>query len=312
MANDFRIVISGVYLNKQAYQDITKQLKVMGSAVKIPINIDTTKLDKALKNINTIYDSQGKIVKQTEQYNAGLGITATTITKINKETNLLETENIKLKVNQEQINKEKQKELDLITKIKANVKSLQGQYWQGQFKDSVQNMTTTPSGVKQLNDYYRQLEKTLGTVEQTQKKVNQTQSQYWASARKEALQNMTTKSQELKAMAVYYRGLEKEASGVNKVTLELKKLKENALTTNTILKNFGTENLHKKADSVTSSLQKLNITENMTQKEMEETIIKARQLSNTLANLSREAKSTGNNSMTMGKMIGTAFEKFSV
>lgn len=97
-----------------------------------------------------------------------------------------------------------------------------------------------------------------------------------------------------------------------KMSLELQKLQQNAQATNTILKNFGGAEHHKKADALTSSLQKLNIVENTTQQEMQETINKAKLLSNQLQNVSKEAKATGNNSMTMGNMIGTAFEKFSI
>jgi TP901 family phage tail tape measure protein len=324
--NNFRIVISGAYLDKTVYQDIVKGLRKFGDSIKIPINIDTKKLDKSLQSIKLIANEQGEVTNSTQKYNVELGKTLVLKTKIRNAIdaegkltkdingNLIKEEitTSEILVNQKAINKEKEKELENIAKIRQQVKGLQGEYWQGRFQDSVQGMTQTPSGVNQLNSYYKQLEIQLGTVDQAQKKVNKSQAEYWANRRKEAVQGMTQKPQELQDMAKYYSLMEKESASVKTLSLELKKLQENAVTTNKILKNFGGHDLHEKANQLTSDLQKLNITQNMTQKEIQETIIQGRQLSNTLANVSREAKSTGNHSMTMGKMIGTAVEKFSI
>jgi TP901 family phage tail tape measure protein len=103
-----------------------------------------------------------------------------------------------------------------VQKIKEEAEKQQSALISKQVKEKMEEMTRTPDGVKQLNDYYRELEKTLGTVKQTQDQVNISQQKYWDSVRQEKMTDMTTKSQELKDMAKYYTILEKESWKLDK------------------------------------------------------------------------------------------------
>ena len=108
------------------------------------------------------------------------------------------------------------------------------------------------------------------------------------------------------------KALKQQAETYQKLSFELQKLKNNAEATNNIIKNFGGKEYHIRADEITASLNKLNISQDMTQKEMQETIIQAKLLSNELTNVARQAKATGNNSMTLASMLKTAWDKMAV
>ena len=170
-------------------------------------------------------------------------------------------------------------------------------------------MTQKPEELKRMADYYRELEKTSDSFN----KKNINAIDYQIKQREiEGQQFSRLLQAQMKMNALSEVGEAKRIATYEKLNAELKKLQQNATTTNTVLKNFGTVDHHKKADELTASLQRLNVSQNMTQKEMQETITQAKLLSNQLYNVSKEAKATGNNSMTMGKMISTAFEKFSI
>lgn len=134
-----------------------------------------------------------------------------------------------------------------------------------------------------------------------------------------ALEDKQANKEYVNSMMAQIRAIEKRnaeeeklASSYEKLSAKLKKLQEDARTTSNIIKNFGDKIHHVQADRLTTSLDQLNITQNMTQKEMQETVDKAQQLTNSLKNVSREAKATGNNSMTFAQMLKTAYEKFAV
>ena len=91
---------------------------------------------------------------------------------------------------------------------------------------------------------------------------------------------------------------------------QLKKIKEDALATTEVMKHFGGTEFKARAKSLNNELNKINITQDMTQKEMKETILRAKEVGHSLGNVSKEAKATGNNAMKMGEMFKTAVPKF--
>jgi len=247
------IVISGAYLDKKVYQDIVKGLKSFSDNLKIPILVDTKNLNKAVQSIKLVANAQGEITNSVQKYNVEQGKTLVLKTKIR---NAIDAEGKAVR----DVNGNLVKEETTTSEILINQKQINNER-QKELKWVAQQITETQKLKKENAEAYQALiNKNLG------------------------ISNISGISGTAKG-ASYESWWENQLNGIEKMQMELKKLQENALTTNNILKNFGGKELHQKADDVTNSLQKLNIAEDMTQKEMTETVAKAKQLSNTLANL---------------------------
>lgn len=289
-----------INIDSTLFANLTQEFKKLSSSLNLNMSTGelSSKLDKLVHSYKYLEDGSAQLNKITTETTNKYGEQIKLVEKLNQTNGQIEKSELTIANNL----KQRRKEQEAINK-------LQSEHISKQVKETVQNMTSTPDGVKQLNQYYKELEKSLGTVEQAQKKVNKSQSEYWAGVRQEKVNSMTTKSKELQDMAKYYSILERSSASAN---AELTKLKQNAETTNNVIRNFGTASHHQKADELTNSLRTLNLTQNMTQEEMQETVVRARQMSNELSNVSREAKATGNNSMTLGSMLSTAFQKFGV
>jgi len=75
---------------------------------------------------------------------------------------------------------------------------------------------------------------------------------------------------------------------------------------------FGTAEQRTELIKYNNEIQKLTTNQNMSQKELKQTSNKLEELQAHLNATSKQARLLGNNSMTMGKMLKTAFEKFAV
>ncbi len=290
--------------SQEAVNKGVKELQKNVPKINIKANIDKESVlwDKTLgedlktleRKIKIFTNEQGQLVKETKFFAQEVNEAGESYTVLKKKTEEIISDYKKLR---QELEKQDKLEKNIAMTVANKIRDLQTQatilktnYEQGDFS--------------QLDKFTSQLEKQRFTSENYKNILNELSNEYkkLASSVKEShAANVTaTKDQE------------KQITQYNKLSNELKKLQNNAQSTNTILKNFGGKEHHIKADKLTNSLNKLNISQDMTQKEMEETIAKARQLSNSLNNVSKEAKATGNNSMTFGKMLSTAAEKFTV
>lgn len=290
--------------SQEAVNKGVKELQKNVPKINIKADIDKESVlwDKTLgedlktleRKIKIFTNEQGQLVKETKFFAQEVNEAGESYTVLKKKTEEIISDYKKLR---QELEKQDKLEKNIAMTVANKIRDLQTQatilktnYEQGDFS--------------QLDKFTSQLEKQRFTSENYKNILNELSNEYrkLASSVKEShAANVTaTKDQE------------KQITQYNKLSNELKKLQNNAQSTNTILKNFGGKEYHIKADELTNSLNKLNISQDMTQKEMEETIAKARQLSNSLNNVSKEAKATGNNSMTFGKMLSTAAEKFTV
>lgn len=229
-----------------------------------------------------------------------------TISELNKQINLISS----------QLNK---------INLKVNIDSSVLNNFSQQFKELNSKLNLNNAGGKISTEYkeqlvlLRRLNKEQDTAERyvvkrtsSLKEQNQLlalQSKYNSQNFKSSVQNLTATPSGIKELNQYFKGLEQASKSANG---ELIKLQQNADKTNATIRNFGTASHHQRADELTNSLKALNLTQNMTQQEMQETVVRARQLSNQLRGVSTEAQATGKTSMTLGTMLSTAFSKFSV
>ncbi len=288
MSNDIFIRIKALLDGKVTEAEFNKELDKIekrAKPVKVKIDIDQETQIKLYKSLQKIYKEEEKQQLNQQKY-AQKALT-------DKEKQLQYEQKVRIAI-EKNTEKEKLRTIEIQNQVKAE----QSKYWSSRVKETVANMTQKPDELIKMADYYKELEI-------ASQKYNETIIKQDAINAKNSIKSAQTSAEVFKAE------FDKQ-DAYKKTSIELKKLQDNAITTNKVLKNFGTAEHHKSANELTASLQKLNITQNMTQKEMQETVVNAKLLSNQLNNVSREAKSTGNHSMTLGKMIGTAFEKFSV
>lgn len=290
LSNQLTTIKLKINIDSDMFANLTNEFKALSS--KLDLNMSTGKvaseLDKITVQVKTMNDGTQKYTKNIQEVTKGLGQTQKITEVINHENEELSHTIVENTTNYKKQREEQEKLLSAWLKA----------------KDA--HMNAIHAEALRINKKY---DDEIKRIKQVQDLREKSEYKYWEQRRKESVQNITSTPDGSKELNEYFRGLEKTSQSAS---VELAKLKDNATATTNVLKNFGKATHHEKADELTSSLKKLNITQDMTQKEMQETVARARELSNQLHNVSKEAKSTGNNSMTLGNMMSTAFEKFSV
>ena len=273
----------------------------LGIIIKAILNTDKTDIEEQIRKLS------GQIKERLE---LKLNISAEGLDVINKQV-----EDVKNKIKTKTITKDslfinkqvEQQAFNEITarlrEVKKNVNELAKVKTQYSVDEKGRNKLETATLTYYNKELGQTITETMRWVEST-KKVNGELQKFntFRSVGLNASDDTLKERQEKEKLTNTYA----------KLNLKLQEYKNNAQATNNIVKNFGGKLYHQQAENINTSLSKLNITQNMTQKEMQETINKAKMLTNELSNVSKQAKATGNNSMTFGTMLKTAYEKFAV
>ncbi|HSH50911.1 MAG TPA: hypothetical protein VK982_04225, partial [Bacteroidales bacterium] len=187
------------------------------------------------------------INKSQENYNKTLKETVKTNSKLRSEQKKLSNDWLKAKnkhlekIHEEALdeNKKYNQIIDNEKKLQAIREKSESKYWMERRKETVASITQTPDGVKKLNEYYKELEKTTAKVAKEQEKLNKSQSDYWASVRKEKIEDLTNKPKELKDMSKYYKEQEKYMSRLHSQALAENKIyDENQVKIKTLIGTF--------------------------------------------------------------------------
>jgi len=198
MSDSISILIRAI-LEKSSKSQLESELKSIEKNLKpLVINANVDKVKEKYKILESgVKDLQSVITTTTTR----IGEQVQTVAKVDLETK-------KLIVDTETVTINYKKQQEVLVKINAE----QSKYWAQRRKETLDSMVSKPSGLAQMADYYKGLEKESLNVAKIDEKRQQVESRYWMERRKETLDSMTSKNTELQQMGRYYTQLEKETA----------------------------------------------------------------------------------------------------